>query len=170
MAYTELEDGLKVLECQECRGRWIQSFYYWKWREKHGKSLPERPAGGGSELPVRDTPAAKLCPECGHILIRYPVGHEVEFRLDRCGNCGGIWLDRNEWENLKQRNLHDDIHKFFSATWQRQVREEESKKSREFLLREKFGDRDYDKLIETKNWITEHALSHEILAFLEDRG
>jgi len=40
------------------------------------------------------------CPKCGHSLS------EIEYRgvrIDRCGNCSGVWLDAGELEQLSQK-------------------------------------------------------------------
>jgi len=37
------------------------------------------------------------CPKCGHDLVEESVGTVL---LDRCGSCGGIFLDRGELEQL----------------------------------------------------------------------
>jgi Zn-finger nucleic acid-binding protein len=82
---------------------------------------------------------AKLCPECGRILIKYGVGHGMNFTLDQCGHCLGIWFDKNEWVSLKQRNLHDEVHKVFTASWQTQARKEERKRNLERIYLNRFG-------------------------------
>ncbi len=162
----EVESDLVGLECRQCEGRWIQSYQYWKWRDGLGDDAPEVPAGEVKELDVDDSTAAKLCPECGHILIRHPVGHGISFELDRCGNCGGTWFDHNEWENLKSRNLHDDVHLIFSTIWQKEVRRQEHEQAMEDFYAGKFGAEDFEKLKEIKAWINGHALKKEVRAFL----
>lgn len=37
------------------------------------------------------------CPKCGNDLVEESVGEVV---IDRCGSCGGIFLDRGELEQL----------------------------------------------------------------------
>ena len=40
------------------------------------------------------------CPKCGNSLS------EIEYRgvrIDRCGNCSGVWLDAGELEQLSQK-------------------------------------------------------------------
>jgi len=162
----EVEQALSSKQCPECSGRWIASFQYWKWRDTSGKSLSENPATESGHVKVEDSTKAKLCPECGHFLRRFPVGHGVEFGLDRCGNCGGTWFDANEWEVLKGRNLHDDVHKIFSDIWQRQVRDEEHQQAMEAFYKDKFGDDGYQKAQEIKSWIDNHPHKAELRAFL----
>jgi Zn-finger nucleic acid-binding protein len=53
------------------------------------------------------------------------VGRKLEFYIDRCSHCHGTWLDKNEWENLRQMDLHHQIHYIFSNAWQFSVRKEQ---------------------------------------------
>ncbi|NQZ56771.1 MAG: zf-TFIIB domain-containing protein [Lentisphaeraceae bacterium] len=34
------------------------------------------------------------------------VGHGLQFYVERCATCGGVWLDKNEWESLKAQGFH----------------------------------------------------------------
>lgn len=165
---TELDRGPKALACTICSGRWIRSYHYWKWREKHGRSLPEKPAEGPPGPPKDEPARARLCPECGHLLARYPVGHGVPFQLERCGHCGGTWFDADEWETLAQRNLHDDVHLIFSTVWQASVRDEDRRRSMEQLRIKTFGERDYMRMKEIRDWIRNHPKGEQIRAFLMD--
>ena len=102
---ADITTNLKVKLCKQCGGCWIQSYQYWKWLDKHGDILPEKPVAETSPLPVNDSQAGKICPECGHFLTRRKVGRGISFHLDRCNNCGGIWFDKNEWEILHTRKV-----------------------------------------------------------------
>jgi len=164
----ELESGLLALECSSCGGYWIKSFQYWKWRDKHGKNLPEKPSEEGLELTTKDTKGGKFCPECSKLLFRYKVGHDLDFSLDRCNVCGGTWFDKNEWEILKNRNLHDDIHFIFSAPWQTKVKKEEALRDKEKFLEKKIGETDYTKVKGIQEWLQKHAAKNEIWAYLKD--
>jgi ribosomal protein L37AE/L43A len=37
------------------------------------------------------------CPRCGTVLIE--ITYE-DVQIDRCGSCGGVWLDQGELEHL----------------------------------------------------------------------
>lgn len=161
------EPELETQQCAQCGGRWLSSEAYWRWREPRGpQSLPERAVGEVATFLVEEARQGKLCPECGAILLPYKVGHDTGFSLDRCGHCGGVWLERNEWETLQSRNLHDDIHLFFAAPWQAQVFQEERHAAREVLLLEKFGESDLAEARRIKAWIDGHPRRDELLAFL----
>ena len=170
LANEELLENLKAKVCRQCGGRWIQSFQYWRWLDKHGGTLPEKPAAESVELPVDDSTAAKLCPECGHFLTRRKVGHGVDFGLDRCNSCGGIWFDKNEWEVLVSRNLHDEVHFVFSTAWQKQIRNDETTESFENRIESLIGADDHEKLKQVANWINSHPHKSTILGYITAKG
>ena len=152
--------------CTECNGRWLSSTSYWYW---HDTLKGERPENKYSDFTceVHDAPQAKICPDCGRILIKFKVGHGIDFKLDHCNGCNGVWFDKNEWEMLESRNLHDEIHKIFTTAWQNEIRLEEKNKYFDDMYRQKFGS-DYPKIKEFKAWIDAHEMKATILAFLSD--
>ena len=105
---TDLEAGLTFFNCHQCRGNWVRGVEYWKWLEQHGPNLPER-SDQDSGLLLAEPGLHIDCPECRFRMVKYLVGHGFSFTIDHCGGCKGVWLDRNEWEALKERNLHDDL-------------------------------------------------------------
>lgn len=156
------------LVCGRCGGQWIKAFQYWKWLKAHGENLPEKPPEEGKSLPVSDSIAAKLCPECGRFLCRSKVGHGVVFHIDRCTSCGGIWFDKNEWEILESRNLHDDVHFIFSTAWQHSIVKEEQRRSYEQRVETILGREAFDRVKDFKSWANNHPRHHTIKAFLAD--
>ena len=166
LSLSTLESNLTSRHCDHCGGNWIPSFEYWKWREAHKENLPEQDAAPHAPNPSTGVLIAKLCPECSRILIKFRVGRGVNFSLDQCGNCGGIWFDKDEWEALKARNLHDDVHTIFTAPWQSQVRSEESRRKQEQIYVNKFGAEGFEEVRRMKEWIDEHPRKQEIIAYL----
>jgi len=162
-----LEKDLKSLHCESCEGRWIPSSWYEDWLQYHKDDVSGQ-AFSDVNLDVKDAKQAKLCPECRRILVRYKVGHGVDFGLDHCGGCNGVWLDKNEWESLKLRDLHDELNKIFTVPWQQSIFEEEQRNALDKLYRSKFGDDDYAKAKEVKAWLDSHQSKQALLAFLMD--
>jgi Zn-finger nucleic acid-binding protein len=163
----EIEENLRGAECESCGGRWVRSAQYSKWLQSHGENLPELTKEQTADLEVHESIQAKICPDCGHFLTRRKVGHGLNFRLDRCGACGGIWFDKNEWEILKSRNLHDDVHFIFSAAWQERLHEEETRENLEQEYLELFGEKDFTEIKNFKKWLDSHPQKSAILGLLE---
>lgn len=164
----EIEDNLPAQVCDNCDGKWISHENYESWLKFHGEILPEIPAGEESGMTIPHFQLARLCPKCKRILIKYKVGHNIPFQIDRCGDCAGVWLDQNEWETLKSRNLHDELNKIFTDHWQEQVSREETRRKLETIYQEKFGADDYRQIRDFKSWIDTHDKRSEILAYLDD--
>ena len=169
LSLNNLESNLSSMQCAKCAGNFIRGSHYWKWLEEHKQNLPETP-GDSVDLPLADTSNLKLCPECRNIMVRYKVGHEIGFALDQCAGCKGIWFDKNEWETLRSRNLHDDIHTIFTASWQAEVAREERKKRLERIYVSKFGAEDYAEIKRVRAWLDKHERKQELLAYLTDKN
>ena len=164
----DLLPNLNAKSCSQCGGKWIQSFQYWKWLETQDRKVVEK-AIAETDLPVEDSGAGKLCPECGHFLSHKKVGHGVDFHLDRCGNCGGMWFDKNEWEILQSKNLHDDVHFVFSSAWQKKVQHDEVEQTYEQRFEQILGKEDYLKTKEIAEWIKSHPNKNTILGYITEK-
>ena len=160
-----LQDGLPAHRCERCQGVWISSNPYLAWLKTHGPDLPEKAAR--TDLPTWDTRELKLCPDCSRIITRYRVLPDQKFYLDHCNHCNGVWLDKDEWTVLVERNLHDNLNSFFTKPWQDRIRREEARGVLDKLYIEKFGADDYARLKEFQEWLAEHPQRAMLLAFLQ---
>ncbi len=162
-----LEQGLSADQCHECGGNWLSSFQYWRWREQ--QSEPPSPAPPGGEVArAEDSQEALLCPECGQLLRKYRVAHDVPFRLDHCGHCGGMWFDAGEWATLREQGLHTNVHNVFTAVWQRKLRREETHETFERLYRERFGEESFGELQRIREWLYSQPQCDAMVRFLID--
>ncbi|MEO1347291.1 MAG: zf-TFIIB domain-containing protein [Cyanobacteria bacterium J06635_15] len=165
LTQTSLENHLHAQQCKTCAGHWISAQNYWQWIEHQGETLPEK-APEDLSLEIVDHQKIIFCLDCHHLMLKYRVGHGTNFYLDRCSKCGGVWFDRNEWEALKQRNLHDEIHLIFSNVWQHKIRRSDLKHVADNAYRSILGDEDYPKAVQIKDWLTKHPKAEAILSFL----
>ncbi len=166
MEPTSLDRGLPAFTCEDCGGIWVSSTQYFDWLDEHGSNLPERPYTG-QPLHTPDPNQAKICPDCGHLLRRYKVWPDVEFSLDHCNTCNGIWFDANEWEVIVARNLHDDLHTFFTKSWQEKLRKIEARHREEAIYLARFGPDDYARIQDIRKWLDDHPRRAALLAFLQ---
>jgi len=100
-------------------------------------------------------------------MIKYVVGHGIQFRVDFCRSCNGVWLDKNEWEILESKNLHDEINLFFTDAWQRNVRRSELERHIEELFEKRIGSKNYAEVVRVKTWLESSGFKAEILAWLQ---
>ena len=157
-----LEPGLQVRGCPRCNGHWIRLADYWRWRAGKGVGTPEKAPANRKGPAAQEPIGHRRCPDDGQMLSRYRVGRGVAFTLERCANCEGIWLDANEWEVLKRRGLHDDLHRVFEEDWQREARTLEKSHQLEAVLMRALPPADYVKIREIKAWIDSHPQRNEL--------
>lgn len=168
LEHDTIEPGIEVNKCPKCAGVWMPMAAYWSWRKTLKAPLPNLEAErGGSDIDHIDSEAGKRCPFDGAFLIRHKVGHGIDFHIDRCGRCGGVWLDVGEWEALQKRQMHDDLHLVFTSSWQAEVRRQRRAKVDEQLLIRRLGKADYRQAVEMKKWIDNHKENPLLDAFFE---
>ena len=163
---TMLEPRLAAHACAECAGAWIDAEAYRGWLERR-RAQPDMTEPAAAPLALADVQHARLCPSCGRVMLRYRVGHGVDFFLDTCGTCNGIWFDRDEWAALKARSLHDDLHVIFTEPWQAENQREAARAHLDALYRKRFGAA-YDEAVRVRAWLEAHPERAAILAFLTD--
>jgi Zn-finger nucleic acid-binding protein len=123
LSEVSLDTGLLAHQCTQCLGHWISSEDYWEWLDQRRPVMNLNT--GGDLLPVVDNNTANFCADCARLMTKARVGRKLDFYIDRCSHCHGTWLDQNEWENLRQMDLHHQIHYIFSSAWQFSVRKEQ---------------------------------------------
>jgi Zn-finger nucleic acid-binding protein len=98
MKMEEKKRGEAFLDiCGKCGGQFFDSGeMFGAFGIKADPSYWDRPETGGS---VKD--GALHCPVCHTHMLVQDVKHEAEHvEIDRCGKCGGIWLDKGEVEHI----------------------------------------------------------------------
>lgn len=170
LAARVLDDGPPAAACGNCGGIWIESAEYWKWIESRPSARNEpgadQPMNLSTQRIVKDSGPGKFCPACGRFLARAKPGGGLDFFLNRCGGCGGIWLDANEWENLRDAGLSDAIHFIFSDHWQSELARAQRTRQHEQLLAEKLGPEALAEVKRIKAWLDGHPRKAELYAFL----
>ena len=169
---TVLVPDLPAYKCSNCEGIWISANEYFAWQQNETRSAWQSVDFTMSfeiPFPVSDNDRAILCPDCGRLLRRYRIWPNIQFNLDRCSHCNGIWFDRNEWQTLQAQNLHTTINMFFTETWQKQLRGEEIYSRFDKMYLALFGQDDYQKIKEVRLWLNHHPNGSRLLAFLTDR-
>jgi Zn-finger nucleic acid-binding protein len=160
-----LEQQMPAHKCPRCTGIWLMASEYRQWL----KSQPPPPSDESmTEMPIPtwDVPTAKVCPNCGRLMVRYKVLPLGTLVLDRCGQCHGVWFDRAEWNVISSGKLSANVDQFFSQPWQTKIHEEEARASFEKIYRDRFG-KDYAKVREVWDWLQSHPQRSLLLAYLQ---
>ena len=166
LSLITLYEDLPANKCSNCNGIWLSSNQYLAWVRTQAKPLPEKQVEGAI-APKLKTDTLKLCPESGHIMKRFKVFPKVDFYLDRCSHCNGIWFDSHEWDVLVEHNMQDKVNQFFTAPWQDKLREKETRANMEKIYQDKLGADDYQRVQEVRAWLEENPRRAMLIAFLQ---
>ena len=168
MELREIEPGLVVYECPRSGGLWIPLQAYFAWKERQPQTSMAPPEGRAPVLQDDSRQRALVCPESGRLLLRYRVGHGLQFHIDRSPATGGVWLDKGEWEALKSKGLHVALNLIFTAAYQRQIRSAEYVQTLTETFRERIGAVDFSKVAEFGAWLAQHPRRRDICCYLLD--
>lgn len=166
----EIEPGLNSYFCSSCEGLWLRGEDYFAWNDETSKKYnpPTNVEDTNVSLPVIDSKSAKLCPSCQRILTKYKAHSELGFYLEHCNTCRSMWFDRNEWENMKQKNLEHQVHLIATKKWQKDINLAATKAHFETKYIEQFGEENYQKLCEIRSLLKDHPAGKNMLSFLSD--
>ena len=159
---------LRGFRCPQGHGVFLPSDLYFAWRDRYEPS-PEADAMVPPSDEVGDVKRAKLCPQDGRIMRRYRVSPEGGFWLDRCGACGGVWFDGDEWKATAAAGLLDRLPTLFSDAWQRQIEQSSSTRYWDDRLRDRIGADDLARVDDFREWAWGHPERSLIMARLGER-
>ena len=94
------------------------------------------------------------------------ISTQIKSRLDLCGFCDEAWLDRGEWDLLKQLQLSRELPKVFTESWQRKIRQKISEEKRANRFLSQLGDSDFKEAERVRQWLENHPKKQEILQYL----
>ena len=165
MVRETVEDGLTVFRCSETNGVFVPADSYWRWLQKQPSRLAHLPVSREEAPAIEDSDRVLICPESGMLMSRCRVGHGFDFSIDRSPH-GSIWLDAGEWEALRDRQFHDELHLVFTAPWQREVRHQDFEESEKKRLEERLGAELLEKIEQLRELLAEHPDRDMALALI----
>jgi len=133
---AEEYEGATVEVCARCGGHWLGPDELRHIVHTHEQKWEEEALEGEREAPPRRVPLDKVrenlpCPACRVAMETFNYAGDSGVILDRCRDCGGIWLDGGELEKVQvvveasDRGLADDAHRFSGTLRQVELREDE---------------------------------------------
>jgi Zn-finger nucleic acid-binding protein len=101
------EGSVEIDYCETCKGTWLDATELEKIQENltadHQEELRRIPDYVGKAILMEKTKdnAAICCPKCNEQLERKEYGYCSQVYIDSCINGHGIWLDKDELEELE---------------------------------------------------------------------
>jgi hypothetical protein len=99
---------------------------------------------------------------------RCKIGDGFTFSIER-SITGGVWLDGGEWKALRQRNFYDEIHRVFTAPWQRRVRLAQAQATYKETLESAFGSDLLNRLTFLRAELLDHPQFSLAIAYLAEK-
>ncbi|MGF1685094.1 hypothetical protein L4C36_00080 [Photobacterium japonica] len=159
----ELIDNLfKAHSCIHCGGNWVLIEDYVAWKDEH----PEITVPEASQCEPIDTEKALLCPVSGKIMRKFRITAKHTHRLDYSAGVGGVWLDKGEWDLLKQDGLMTSLNAILTVQWQKNIRRDLAKESFTTFYQEKFGEEVYNHVKAMREWIDTQPCKADLRAYL----
>ena len=156
-------DGLfRAHTCTECGGNWILIEDYVTWQERN----PEFQFSADVTYEVEDSVTALICPVTGTIMRKFRLTAKNSHRIDYSSSVGGVWLDKGEWELLKQEGLAGSLNAMLTAHWQKNIRLDSAKENFAAIYEDKFGQESYTKVRDFREWLNNQACKADLRAYI----
>jgi len=157
-----IDGQFRAHTCSNCGGNWILIEDYVSWKECN----PQFSFDENIKVEVDDTKTALLCPVTGTIMRKLRISTSTSHRLDYCASVGGVWLDKGEWELLKEKGLAGSLNSVLTAHWQRNIRMNSAKDNFKEIYKEKFGQESYNKIKELREWLHSQPNKADLRAYI----
>ncbi|KGJ91463.1 zf-TFIIB domain-containing protein [Colwellia psychrerythraea] len=149
-----IDGQFRAHTCSNCNGNWILIEDYVAWKERN----PQYSFDENTHCDVDETKQALLCPVSGTIMRKLRLSSATEHRIDYSANVGGVWLDKGEWELLKEEGLAGSLNALLTSHWQRNIRINNTK--------DKFGNESYDKVKELRKWLYQQPNKADLRSYI----
>lgn len=148
--------------CDHCGGNWILIEDFVSWKERN----PDIKFVEVDVQDMKDTSNLLLCPVTGTAMRKFRISKDNDHRIDYSVRVGGVWLDRGEWDLLKNEGIAGCLNAVLTEQWQQKIREDKARDSFEELYTQKFGSKDYARLKEIRTWLEHHPLKADMRSYL----
>jgi uncharacterized protein len=133
-------EGVHIETCPACGGDWLDAGELgsivqarrMKFNEEECLAIAK--ASKIAHVHLKDLNRHLVCPECGGQTHPISYGDASGIIIDKCGQCGGVWLERGEIEKIQELvegwrdELPDDLKKYGPKLRQIAVDEEKASK------------------------------------------
>ena len=160
-----LDSLLPCHTCDNCGGSLLRMVDYFRWQEQGGFKDSSKEKLAELDIEAEETSKAILCPKTGGLMTKYRISKDTDHRLDFSAPLNAVWMDKGEWDLLKQNGLAGRLNNVFTSHWQQEIRSQESAEVMEELYRRRFG-KDYQALLEFRERLSEMENKSDAIAFL----
>ena len=157
-----IDGQFRAHTCSNCYGNWILIEDYVSWKERN----PQYTFDDSVTCEIEETTTALLCPVTGTIMRKFRLCSSTTHRIDYSAGVGGVWLDKGEWELLKEKGLAGSLNAMLTAHWQRNIRINNTKENFAEIYKDKFGQETYNKIKELREWLYQQPNKADLRAYI----
>ncbi len=101
-------DGVHIETCPACGGDWLDAGELSSIvRARHSRFSQDECLAVAKAATITGVKLTGLdrhltCPKCGGTTHPINYGDDSGLILDKCGNCGGVWLEKGELEKIEE--------------------------------------------------------------------
>jgi len=157
-----IDGQFRAHTCSNCQGNWILIEDYVSWKERN----PEFTFDSDISCEVEETKTALLCPITGTIMRKMRLSANSTHRIDYSVSVGGVWLDKGEWELLKQEGLAGALNTVLTVHWQKNIQLDSAKENFAEIYQDKFGEEAYGKVRKFREWLNNQPCKADLRAYI----
>jgi len=157
-----IEEQLRAHNCSNCHGDWLLIEDYLAWKER----IPDFNASQNTNCAAEESRSALLCPVSGLIMRKLRLSQDTEHRIDYSASVGGVWLDKGEWQLLKNQGLASSLNTVLTSHWQKNIRIHNTRDNFAAIYKDKFGDEHYQKVKAFRQWLIAQPNKADLSAYL----
>ena len=157
-----LEPQLPCYSCPNCEGSLLMLSDFLRWKESNEN---HKLTVNTISVEAEETSKAMICPKTGGLMTKYKISKDSEHRLDLSPSINAVWIDKGEWELLKDKGLALSINSIFTDHWQEEIRSGESSDIMAALYQRKFGEH-YKDIQAFRKLITDKHFKSQVIAYL----
>jgi len=162
-----LEGMIPCHTCDNCGGNLLSLGDYLKWREQNEnvEFVSDTTSEVIADSDADESTGALICPKTGRLMTKYRISKDTDHRLDLSPSINAVWMDRGEWELLKQNGLAGKVNNIFTDHWQREVHSDASAEVLAAMYQRKFGD-SYNDIKAFRASLDQMEDKSEVIAYL----
>jgi len=92
-------------------------------------------------------------------MTKCKITAQSSHRIDYSVSAGGIWLDKGEWQLLKNEGLAGHLNTLVTQSWQNKVRDQTTRDNFGDMYLQQFGEETYQKIQDMREWLAEDPYS-----------
>jgi len=149
--------------CNNCEGTLVMLADYLRWQGENENS--KFVAQVADTIEAEETTRALICPKTGGLMTKYRISKETDHRLDLSPTINAVWMDKGEWQLLKDNGLAGSLSTIFTDHWQTEIRSQESADIMLAFYERIFGE-NYEQIKAFREMLNETDIKSEAIAYL----